>query len=130
VLFKYLKINLAGSQDQSSLLGMRAHTTRHIYLVRFILNIFVLKVLKKDSRKKSFIEALFDITVGFMLYLPVNFFILPIFASGIQEYNLATMLSISTIYTSIALVRKYLIRRAFVNKTITKILQNLTKFIK
>ena len=89
-----------------------------------------MKVLKKDSRKKSFIEALFDITVGFMLYLPVNFFILPIFASGIQEYNLATMLSISTIYTSIALVRKYLIRRAFVNKTITKILQNLTKFIK
>ena len=100
------------------------------HFVRFILNIFVLKVLKKDSRKKSFVEALIDITVGFMLYLPVNFFVLPLFVSGIEEYNLATMLSISAIYTSIALVRKYLIRRAFVSKTVTKKLQNLTKFIK
>ena len=101
-----------------------------LYSVRFILNIFVSKVLKKDSRRKSFSEALFDIVVGFILYLPVNFFVLPLFVSGIEEYNLATMLSISAIYTSIALVRKYLIRRAFVNKTVTKTLQNLTKFIK
>ena len=101
-----------------------------LHFIRFILNIFVWKVLKKDSRRKSFIEALFDITVGFMLYLPVNFFVLPLFVSGIEEYKLGTMLSISAVYTSIALVRKYLIRRAFVNKTITKILQNLTKFIK
>ena len=53
-----------------------------------------------------------------------------LFVNGIEEYNLATMLSISAIYTSIALVRKYLIRRAFVSKTMTKKLQNLTKFIK
>ena len=98
--------------------------------VRFILNIFVLNVLKKDSRRKSLVEALIDITVGFMLYLPVNFFVLPLFVNGIEEYNLATMLSISAIYTSIALIRKYLIRRAFVSKTMTKKLQNLTKFIK
>jgi len=86
--------------------------------------------LKKDSRRKSFFEALFDIIVGFLLYLPVNFFVLPYFTSGIDEYNLATMLSISVIYTSIALVRKYLIRRAFVNRNMTKTLQKLTKFIK
>ena len=67
--------------------------------------------MKKDSRKKSFCEALFDVVVGFLLYLPVNFFILPYFTQGIDEYNIATMLTISSIYTSIALVRKYTIRR-------------------
>ena len=67
--------------------------------------------MKKDSRKKSFCEALFDVVAGFLLYLPVNFFILPYFTQGIDEYNIATMLTISSIYTSIALVRKYTIRR-------------------
>ena len=86
--------------------------------------------MKRDSRKKSFCEALFDVVVGFLLYLPVNIFILPYFTSGIEEYSIATALSISAIYTSIALVRKYMVRRAFVNKNLTKTLQNLTKFIK
>ena len=85
--------------------------------------------MKKDSRKRSMAETMFDIIVGFLLYLPVNFFVLPYFTNGIDEYNLATMLSISVIYSSIAIVRKYLIRRWFVNKNLTKILQNLTKFI-
>jgi len=67
--------------------------------------------LKKDSRKKSFCESLFDVVAGFLLYLPVNFFVLPYFTQGIDEYNVATMLSISFIYTSIALIRKYTIRR-------------------
>ena len=67
--------------------------------------------MKKDSRKKSFCEALLDVVVGFLLYLPVNFFILPYFTQGIDEYNITTMLTISLIYTSIALVRKYTIRR-------------------
>ena len=67
--------------------------------------------MKKDSRKKSFCESLFDVVAGFLLYLPVNFFILPYFTQGIDEYNIATMLTISSIYTSIALVRKYTIRR-------------------
>ena len=67
--------------------------------------------MKKDSRKKSFLESLFDVVVGFLLYLPVNFFVLPYFTQGIDEYNIATMLSISLIYTSIALIRKYTIRR-------------------
>ena len=85
--------------------------------------------MKKDSRMKSMSETVFDIVVGFVLYLPVNFFVLPYFTNGIDEYNIATMLSISVIYSSIAIARKYLIRRWFVNKNLTKILQNLTKFI-
>ena len=70
--------------------------------------------MKRDSRKKSFCEALFDITVGFLLYLPVNIFVLPYFINGIEEYSIATALSISGIYTTIALARKYTIRRWFV----------------
>ena len=86
--------------------------------------------MKKDSRKRSIIESGVDITAGFLIYLPINFFVLPYFTSGIEEYSIATALSISAIYTSIALVRKYMIRRAFVNRNITETLQNLTKFIK
>ena len=67
--------------------------------------------MKKDSRKKSFFESLFDVVVGFLLYLPVNFFVLPYFTQGINDYNVLTMLSISLMYTTIALARKYTIRR-------------------
>ena len=70
--------------------------------------------MKRDSRKKSFCEALFDVVVGFLLYLPVNIFILPYFVNGIEEYSIATALSISGIYTTFALARKYAIRRWFV----------------
>ena len=78
---------------------------------------------------KSMSETVFDIVVGFVLYLPVNFFVLPYFTNGIDEYNIATMLTISVIYSSIAIARKYLIRRWFVNKNLTETLQKLTKFI-
>ena len=86
--------------------------------------------MKKDSRKKSLVEAIADIVIGFLIYLPINIFMLPYFTSGIEEYSLATGLSISAIYTSIALVRKYLIRRWFVSMNVTKTLQKLTKFIR
>ena len=85
--------------------------------------------MKKDSRRKSLIETVTDIIIGFIVYLPINMFVLPYFTSGIEEYSLATGLSISALYTSIALVRKYLIRRWFVNMNVTKTLQKLTKFI-
>ena len=86
--------------------------------------------MKKDSRKKSLVESVMDIVIGFLIYLPINIFVLPYFTSGIEEYSLATGLSISAIYTSIALVRKYLIRRWFVSMNVTKTLQKLTKFIR
>ena len=86
--------------------------------------------MKKDSRKKSLVESVMDIVIGFLIYLPINIFVLPYFTSGIEEYSLATGLRISAIYTSIALVRKYLIRRWFVSTNMTKTLQKLTKFIR
>ena len=68
---------------------------------------------KLDSKKKSFIETITDISLGFLIYLPVNICVLPYFTNGIEEYSIATALSISAIYTSIAIARKYTIRRWF-----------------
>jgi hypothetical protein len=85
--------------------------------------------LKKDSRKKSFFESLFDVVVGFLLYLPVNFFLLPYFTEGIDEYNIITMLSISVIYTSIALIRKYTIRRWVIGFKGKKKIGNLQRYV-
>ncbi len=85
--------------------------------------------MKKDSRKKSFCEALLDVVVGFLLYLPVNFFVLPYFTQGINDYNILTMLSISLMYTSIALARKYTIRRWVLNLKGKKNIVDLQKSV-
>tara|TARA_Y100001949_G_scaffold14896_1_gene10788 strand:+ start:1028 stop:1273 length:246 start_codon:yes stop_codon:yes gene_type:complete len=69
----------------------------------------------KDSKRRSLYESVFDVVTGFLIYLPINYFVLPHFTTGIDEHNIATMLTISLIYTSIALARKYTIRRWFVN---------------
>ena len=66
-----------------------------------------------DSRKKSLLETLVDIIIGFLLFLPVNFFVLPLFVDQIASQDILGVLSISVIYMSIALVRKYVLRRVF-----------------
>ena len=66
-----------------------------------------------DSRKKSMTETISDIVIGFLLFLPVNFFVLPLFVDEIAEQNIIGILSLSALYTSIALVRKYVLRRWF-----------------
>ena len=66
-----------------------------------------------DSKKKSMVETITDITVGFLLFLPVNFFVLPLFVDQIASQDVLGMLTISSIYTAIALARKYTLRRWF-----------------
>ena len=66
--------------------------------------------------KEVMIETIMDIVIGFVIYLPVNYFILPLFVDGISEYSIITMLTVSMIYTSIAVIRKFTLRRWFVNK--------------
>ena len=39
----------------------------------------------QDSRKKSIIESITDIVVGFLMYLPINFFVLPMFSDQIAN---------------------------------------------
>ena len=67
----------------------------------------------QDSKKKSIIESLVDIVVGFAMYLPINFFVLPMFAGDIANQELMGFLQITAIFTLVAFVRKYTIRRWF-----------------
>lgn len=67
----------------------------------------------QDSKKKSFIECMIDIIIGFLMYLPINFFILPMFADQIANQEIIGFLQITAIFTLVALVRKYTIRRWF-----------------
>ena len=66
-----------------------------------------------DSKRKSFTETIFDIVTGFIIYLPINYFVLPLFAEEIMNHSIVTMLAVSSIYTSIAILRKFTIRRWF-----------------
>ena len=69
-----------------------------------------------DSRKKSILETVTDVVLGFVIFLPVNYFVLPLFVDQIADYSIIGMLTISAIFTSISLVRKYVIRRWFENQ--------------
>ena len=67
----------------------------------------------QDSKKKSIIESLTDIIIGFLMYLPINFFILPMFADQIANQEIIGFLQITAIFTMVAFARKYTIRRWF-----------------
>ena len=71
------------------------------------------KELASESKKKSLVECLMDILIGFVMYLPINFFILPMFADQIANQEIIGFLQITAIFTLVALVRKYAIRRWF-----------------
>ena len=79
-----------------------------------------------DSKKKSFVETITDITLGFLLFLPVNFFVLPLFVDQIASQDVLGMLTISLIYTTIALARKYTIRRWFESRRKSTFIRNET----
>ena len=71
----------------------------------------------RDSKKKSFAESAIDIVIGFVMYLPINFFILPMFAGEIANQEIIGFLQITAIFTLVAFVRKYAIRRWFSKMT-------------
>ena len=66
-----------------------------------------------DSRKKSLVETSLDIFLGFLMFLPVNYFVLPLFAGQIADHSLLTAIQIGVIFSTISLVRKFVIRRWF-----------------
>ena len=66
-----------------------------------------------DSVKKSLTETLLDIFLGFVMFLPVNYFVLPVFAESITDYSLLTSIQIGIMFTTISLIRKFAIRRWF-----------------
>ena len=71
------------------------------------------KTASADSVKKSLTETLLDIFLGFVMFLPVNYFVLPVFAESIQDYSLLTSIQIGIMFTTISLIRKFAIRRWF-----------------
>ena len=72
-----------------------------------------IKNVATDSRKKSLVETSLDIFLGFLMFLPVNYFVLPLFAGPIADHNILTAIQIGVIFSAISLVRKFVIRRWF-----------------
>ena len=82
-----------------------------------------IKNVATDSRKKSLVETSLDIFLGFMMFLPVNYFVLPLFAGQIAEHSLLAAIQIGIMFSGISLVRKFAIRRWFerMREQVTKI---------
>jgi hypothetical protein len=72
-----------------------------------------IKNVSTDSKTKSLVETSLDIFLGFMMFLPVNYFVLPLFAEMIAEYNILTAIQIGIMFSAISLVRKFALRRWF-----------------
>ena len=72
-----------------------------------------LKNASTDSRKKSLVETSLDIFLGFLMFLPVNYFVLPLLAGPIAEYNILTAIQIGVMFSTISLIRKFTLRRWF-----------------
>ena len=72
-----------------------------------------IKNVATDSKTKSLVETLLDIFLGFLMFLPVNYFVLPLLAGPIAEYNILTAIQIGIMFSTISLVRKFVLRRWF-----------------
>ena len=66
-----------------------------------------------DTKTKSLVETSLDIFLGFLMFLPVNYFVLPLFAGQIADHSLLTAIQIGVIFSTISLVRKFVLRRWF-----------------
>ena len=72
-----------------------------------------LKNATTDSKTKSLTETFLDIFLGFLMFLPINYFVLPLLAGPIAEYNILTAIQIGIMFSTISLIRKFTLRRWF-----------------
>ena len=72
-----------------------------------------LKNASTDSKTKSLVETFLDIALGFLMFLPVNYFVLPLFAGPIADHSLLTAIQIGVMFSTISLIRKFTLRRWF-----------------
>ena len=72
-----------------------------------------IKNVVTDSKTKSLVETFLDIFLGFLMFLPVNYFVLPLFAEQIADHSLLTAIQIGVIFSTISLIRKFALRRWF-----------------
>jgi hypothetical protein len=70
---------------------------------------------KKDSKLRSALEVTFDVAIGCAIATMLNYAILPFYIDVIQSGEFFGMLQISIWYVIASYVRKYTIRRWFVN---------------
>jgi len=71
---------------------------------------------KVDTKLRSLKETGMDVGLGLIISTVLNYTILPLYWEGIANREVIVMLQISAIYTALALLRKYGMRRAFENK--------------
>lgn len=67
----------------------------------------------KDSKKKSLVEAIFNIVVGFTINFGMNMLLLPLMF-GIP-FSWGGFFNLGLLYTGVSLARSYMLRRMFVN---------------
>ena len=72
-----------------------------------------IKNVATDSKTKSLVETSLDIFLGFVMFLPVNYFVLPLLVGPIAEYNILAAIQIGVMFSTISLVRKFVLRRWF-----------------
>ena len=72
-----------------------------------------LKNATADSKTKSLVETSLDIFLGCMMFLPVNYFVLPLFAEQIADHSLLTAIQIGVMFSAVSLIRKFTLRRWF-----------------
>ena len=72
-----------------------------------------IKNVAADSKTKSLVETSLDIFLGFMMFLPVNYFVLPLFAEQIADHSLLTAIQIGVMFSAVSLIRKFTLRRWF-----------------
>ena len=72
-----------------------------------------IKNVTTDSKTKSLVETSIDIFLGFVMFLPVNYFVLPLFAEQIADHSLLTAIQIGIMFSAISLIRKFTLRRWF-----------------
>ena len=70
---------------------------------------------KKDTRLRSALEVTLDVLIGCIIATMMNYTILPFYIDVIQSGELFGMLQITAWYVIASYVRKYTIRRWFVN---------------
>ena len=73
----------------------------------------------KDSRVRSICEIAFDTVIAASVATTLNYLILPHYIETIESGEFLGMLSISFWYVSASMIRKYFIRRWFVNMKTT-----------
>jgi hypothetical protein len=63
-----------------------------------------------QSRRSSFIEAVFNVAIGYLVSVLANILILPLFG---YDVSLSDSFAIGVAFTVVSLIRSYAVRRFF-----------------